>query len=134
MGSFLNSKPRRRVYEEVIQQQMRLRMILRKYYWDFLCLGTNCHLYFNDMHLSTIPNGMLVSRYGTLLNQPSHDILATSHGISTSFKNQEKILELMLLYIGLWILSTTLLMTHIQIPSIVKTQPIFSIRNSALRL
>ena len=130
MGSFLNSKLRRRVYEEVIQQQMRLRMTLRKYYWDFLCLGTNCHLYFNDMHLSMSPNGMLVSRYGT----PSHDILTISHGISTSFKNQEKMLELMLLYVSLWILSTTLLTIHIRIPSIAKTQPIFSIRNSALRL
>src|SRR5947199_6856789 len=101
MGSFRNSKQRRKVFEEVIQKQLQSKMILLKCYWGFLCPGTNYSIYFNNMHLSTAQNVMLVSRYGILLNQHFNLTSATSHRILSSFESQEKTLWLMLLNMSL---------------------------------
>src|SRR5205814_2188301 len=108
MGSFPNSNLRKKVFKEAIQQQPQFKMILLKYYWVFLCLGTNYPLYFNDMQLITIQNRTPVLRYGTSLNRRFDPTIVTLRRTSTSFESQEKTFELMLHSVRLRIILITL--------------------------
>src|SRR2546421_2792557 len=136
MGSFRNSKQRRKVLEEVIQKQQRLKMTLLKCYWVFLCPGTNYSSYFNDMHLSTTQNVMLVPRYGTWLNQHFSLTFATSHRILSSFESREQMLWLMLLNMNLWVLLTVILIISTMeiLTRITETLQFLSITNSAMKV
>src|SRR5437762_2593029 len=136
MGSFQNSKQRRKVFEGVIQKQLPSKMTLLKCYWVFWYPGTNYSPYFNDMHLSTTQNVMLVPRYGTWLNQHFSLTFATSHRISSSFESREQTLWLMLLNVSLWVLLTVILIisTLEILTRITKTLQFLSVMNSAMKV
>src|SRR5579871_761899 len=96
MANFLNFKLRRKVFKEAMQIHLQLTMILLKCYWGYFYPGTNCRLYFNNMQLNMRQNGMPVPRYGALLSQHFHHIIATLHRIWNSFGSQKMTFELML--------------------------------------
>src|SRR5579871_5818481 len=99
MGNCLNTRPRRKVFKEVIQTQLLSKMTLLKYDWGLSCRGINCQPYFNNMLLSMTRNGMHVQKYGTLLNPRSHLIIATLPETWNSFASQKRMVWLMLLFV-----------------------------------